>query len=488
MKRPPQHETDAAGTRLLQDAFEAFGWTVNKIEHDYGADFEIEIFENGATTGATFKVQLKSTKAPAYLMDGAEISHALRVDRGKYLAHELRVPTVLIVCDVTQRRVFWAMPQLNSSFAEKLLALADDQTLTLRLQVGDELPVARERFLSDLTKADALLSARATKRAPSDLLAEVHTDPEGLIAQYQAHADSLRLTLAYRNAIQGDPTATFARLNEVLANPQSGIDAKVRAWLIWEVAEQGRQIASGESDRSRLAIANKVASELRALTWDGPRHLRYFAAVYSLASEVSVLAHEGHALLMAERVTLHMEAGPLYIARQQWERRLHRALERSARIVNRLQMTTEAWALPIPISRLVMAIGIAALSFRIDGRIDVWNEMRAYAIRLAKSGRRIATAVRHDSGLSSIAAGLLVFSGVNPDKAMVLAVQMADSLPRGDEQDFVRGAIDRSRRLNAREKIEGRIRTTDRQIWENVRDGLRLAGGTAAVDRKVNEN
>jgi len=70
MRRPVQHETDAAGQRLLRAAFEGFGWVVNAIENDYGADYEVEIFEGGVSTGATFKVQLKSSASTQYSSDG----------------------------------------------------------------------------------------------------------------------------------------------------------------------------------------------------------------------------------------------------------------------------------------------------------------------------------------------------------------------------------------------------------------------------------
>ena len=35
--------------------------SLTRIENDYGADYEVEIFEDGLSTGATFKVQLKSS-------------------------------------------------------------------------------------------------------------------------------------------------------------------------------------------------------------------------------------------------------------------------------------------------------------------------------------------------------------------------------------------------------------------------------------------
>ena len=68
MKRPVQHETDAAGQRLLRAAFEGFGWVVNALENDYGADYEVEIFEDGLSTGATFNVQLKSSASTRILV------------------------------------------------------------------------------------------------------------------------------------------------------------------------------------------------------------------------------------------------------------------------------------------------------------------------------------------------------------------------------------------------------------------------------------
>ena len=70
MKRPAQHETDASGSRLLREVFEGFGWAVNKIEHDYGIDFDVQIFRDHEATGEWFKIQLKSSEEPSYSAGG----------------------------------------------------------------------------------------------------------------------------------------------------------------------------------------------------------------------------------------------------------------------------------------------------------------------------------------------------------------------------------------------------------------------------------
>lgn len=142
------------------------------------------------------------------------------------------------------------------------------------------------------------------------------SDAEAAIRAFQSHSDASRLTQAYSRAVAGDLDKAFKLIDQLLEAPGSALEDKFRAWLIWEMAELNRQIAAGVSDRSRVETSNRVARELRALTKDGPTHLKYYAAVFELAARVSALAHDGHALWMAERVAVH--ARPIFqLSRQQ---------------------------------------------------------------------------------------------------------------------------------------------------------------------------
>ncbi|MDO8833997.1 MAG: DUF4365 domain-containing protein, partial [Vicinamibacterales bacterium] len=278
MRRPVQHETDAAGQRLLRAAFEGFGWVVNAIENDYGADYEVEIFEGGVSTGATFKVQLKSSAATQYSSDGTVVSQPIRVANAKYLTHELRVPTVVVHCDVTGGHSYWLLPQLDASVLGRLDSLSDDQSVTLHLPVTNELPVSQAAFVDALQRADAALSVRAACRVRPTLVAELGeqilgSDADEAIRAFQSHSDALRLTRAHGLAVAEDLDKAFKLLGQLLEAPGSTLEDKFRAWLIWEVAELNRQISAGLSDRSRIETTNRVAQELRALTKDGPTHL-----------------------------------------------------------------------------------------------------------------------------------------------------------------------------------------------------------------------
>lgn len=96
-RRPADNEHAVSGPRrtrnhVLEDisrrAFEAAlpdEWVVRSIPKDYGIDTEVEVFENGQSTGSIFKVQLKSTEtiktqAPSQKISIGHLSYWLKLD------------------------------------------------------------------------------------------------------------------------------------------------------------------------------------------------------------------------------------------------------------------------------------------------------------------------------------------------------------------------------------------------------------------------
>jgi hypothetical protein len=422
---------------------------------------------------------LKSSASTQYSSDGTVVSQPIRVANAKYLTHELRVPTAVVHCDVTAGRTYWLLPQLDRSIVGRLDALNDDQSITLHLPVINELPASKTAFVEALQRADAALSVRAARRVQPTLVAELGeqvlgTEIEAAIRAFQAHSDALRLAEAYSRAVGGDPEKAFKLIGELLEAPGSAVEDKFRAWLIWEMAELNRQIAAGVSDRSRVDTSNRVAQQLRTLTENGPTHLKYYSAVFEFAARVSALAHDGHVMGMAERFAVHL--GPIFLlSRQQLDRRLDLTLSRSARIVNRLLRTREAWVLPMALSRLAMSIGIACLRFEQERRRDAAQTFSTYGLDLCRAAAKIAGATGDQTALASAASSALVLSKSDSDDAMTFAVEIAGRLTAPEERAFVANAIDKSRLMHAGERVEGKIKTTARQIAENVEDGLRLA-------------
>lgn len=125
MKRPAQHVTDTLGEGLIASVFTPLGWTVSKVEHDYGIDFDIEIFRNHESTGIIFKVQLKSSEKTQYSAQGDFISQSINIQNAQYLCTELNSPVILIHADVAQEAVFWMAPQLDVTTLAKLCSTAE---------------------------------------------------------------------------------------------------------------------------------------------------------------------------------------------------------------------------------------------------------------------------------------------------------------------------------------------------------------------------
>jgi tetratricopeptide (TPR) repeat protein len=99
-KRASAHVLSGQSTKALQDALPA-EWTVEARQHDYGVDFEVEIFEGGTTTGLLFSVQLKSTQAVA-----KKPSVRVRRATGNYWS-SLDRPVLVVMFDAPTGRLLW---------------------------------------------------------------------------------------------------------------------------------------------------------------------------------------------------------------------------------------------------------------------------------------------------------------------------------------------------------------------------------------------
>ena len=172
--RPPQHETDDKGEALLHTIFAQLGWTVNRIGKDYGRDFEIEIFRDGKSTGIVFNVQLKSSEAPSYSKRGEFVSVDLKVANARYLAEELHLPTFVIQADVSQNKLFWSAPQIDSALGAHLANSPHAKSCTIRVPVKNEFPATVQELVETVGQlATVLASKRLMGIDPDDLLFRV---------------------------------------------------------------------------------------------------------------------------------------------------------------------------------------------------------------------------------------------------------------------------------------------------------------------------
>src|ERR1035438_3028929 len=118
--KPPQHDIDIAGKRILRDALEPLGWIVNEVQKDYGIDFNVQVFDGLSPNGMWFHIQLKSHQTPDYSSDRTFISEPVEIEHVRHFAIELRQPMFLIVVDVGFKRLYWHCLQLDTILMPRL--------------------------------------------------------------------------------------------------------------------------------------------------------------------------------------------------------------------------------------------------------------------------------------------------------------------------------------------------------------------------------
>lgn len=113
-----QHDTENVSEDQICEYFHRLGWDVDRFGKDYGEDLFVRIFEEGASTGKSFFVQLKGTNnIQQYALRTRVFSYS--VDVVNLLQwHRNQFPVIFVLWDIEQRIGYWLHIQ---SYADKKL-------------------------------------------------------------------------------------------------------------------------------------------------------------------------------------------------------------------------------------------------------------------------------------------------------------------------------------------------------------------------------
>jgi len=113
-----QHDTENVSEGQICEYFHRLGWDVDRFGKDYGEDLFVRIFEEGASTGKSFFVQLKGTNnIQQYALRTRVFSYS--VDVVNLLQwHRNQFPVIFVLWDIEQRVGYWLHIQ---SYVDKRL-------------------------------------------------------------------------------------------------------------------------------------------------------------------------------------------------------------------------------------------------------------------------------------------------------------------------------------------------------------------------------
>lgn len=209
MKRPRQHEIDELARRQFESSLPS-SWVCRPMPDDYGVDYEVEVFDNGVSTGRAFKVQLKGKEAADVSADGQWVPIAMEAANLRYLCAELEVPAIVVVADVTARVTYWGAPMLDRDLMGRLddAGHTGQNQFTVRLPTSHRLPESLALLLNAVADIELVLGTRAVSTASLldfTRIAQQQFDAHKLIRSFQEKTDSLRIVQIRRSVTAMEP-------------------------------------------------------------------------------------------------------------------------------------------------------------------------------------------------------------------------------------------------------------------------------------------
>lgn len=484
MKRPEQHETDSAGQRLVRDALEPVGWVVRSVvEHDYGFDFEVEVFARRTpiglreSTGILFKAQLKSSTATSYSASGDFISEPVRVANLKYLACELNTPTILLHADVVQKRLFWHALQLDRDLDDGLVQAGDNATLTVRISTNNALPQTVDALLEALASAGAVLAARAMSTVSGKEFYRIFTgrDNAALLRELNAKSDLLSLAEAERLRFD-EPDAARALLERLLADPRASVQTKFTAELMSEPLEVRSRQKAGAPDEQLSSVDYESALRLCNLAKDGPPYLRLFALIRRTVAEFNALLYQDWGLYLNWKG--HESGGDaLWGAQIQLQRAalagsLARKHRQCIRITNLGLRSPHRWALADAVGRLSHVVMKFATQARAQGYQQAAEDLEQHAFEICKVEARCASEAGDEAAVTTAATNALIISSDPDSETCRWAIETMKKVKEERHQKRFALLLDHGRRRRAGEEFPDDFKTTSAQIYQIMANAM----------------
>ena len=476
MKRPEQHVTDSQGDAVFR--WEFAQWAVSGSERDYGWDYVVEVFHNGASTGLTFNAQLKSSLHTAYSSGAVFISQSLERDAADYLGRQLHQPTFLFHADVTRQKLFWSAIQLDEAML-KALENGEAQSLTVRIPTANSLPERFEQFLADLTRSKTIVVSRLLLGTKADdFVGAMRGQPIERVVEVAAdlHEKGFRLDLqtAHRQMRGEDLPAAIATVNRVLGNSTGYLEVRFNATLQlgeYEALELMR------SDKPQSLIADRrfaTAEALCQIARRTPRHLHLFAQTKRRAAELGITVHKLLGTIMRWQGCLRRGNDPLWLAVLAHEMNgnlveANRKYGRSLRIARTIARSRYRWIVPRPIVDIAQAIATLAGLLDAAHFSDAAKEYRSSAFELFKFAAAIASESRNMDELFDAVMYARMLETDKDGPVIQWVISMVREWPEdGEYRKNAEELIQRFHERLAGRTFDGDIQTNHKQIHQNI--------------------
>lgn len=429
-KFPKQHEIDEQACRIFDSALPA-SWVCRPQLKDYGVDKEVEIFEEGKSTGIIFKVQVKGTEKPRFSSEDLIISFSLSVDDVGYYCEELIVPIVLVIIDVTTSKIWWHAIQLDSDLRKRLIKARQKKksSITVHINSRNMLPKTLSSLLTKILESENLLSIRSLSKTSSTTfmnsiasVQDLDTILDGL-DRSAAIVKSAKLARLWQNK---DITSIKNHIEEILKDKDSPVEVKYEAYLYAEkVASLEARLAGKQHEYSKITY--RISVLLKSISKGGPLHLRSYAALSLAAAELDHYAKNDLYLFMNSMV--HQKTNQKDYIEPLWSMMLPTARKKASVLVNRkyrqchrllnfMLKNNQYNIIPLSVDRVIGSMVSFLLRLRTEGMSEAAKSYELSLKNLADIAIDIAVALKNWQEVSLLISNSALICNFHDDECI----------------------------------------------------------------------
>lgn len=476
ISKPPQHEIDSAGERILRDALEPLKWTVNKVEKDYGVDFNVQVFDDRSPNGMWFHIQLKSHQTPDYSSDRTFISESIEIGHVRHFAIELRQPMFLVIADVSLKKLYWHCLQLDTTLMQRLDEASQQDTITVRVPTEHYLPGTELQFLTALRLSNNVLANRQLIRSSTAEFAEslkYSGDPLRILAAMQDKGDVLRLQKIANLFHEGKLLEARQRTTVLLADPDASVQTKF--WASIEMYSiDFREIFASNKPQELIAKSHlDHANSLIKITAHGPKPFKFYSIVNKRAAELEGLTYENFRLGLLQKAHLRRGGNPMLVlniyARRAWlSMAINKKYNQCVRLARYAAKSEDPWLLGRALTGITNALSVYLGTLRIEEQRELEAAYAKSALQICELSAWISALTGDDNGIGMAVVGALVTVNSEDTETYRWAKQTAESIT---DQEIRYSALESVNHATLRwkgDRVEGDIEGDS--VWQALQN------------------
>jgi len=377
---------------------------------------------------------------------------------------------------------FWVIPEAALQLDRKLASILTSKrskNISIRIPTANELPVTIDSLLTTVAQVEQVLASKIVVSTPvTDFIAsmEGQIDQDTLQEAFKNKGDALKLMRAQELLVTGHLDEAREKIHSVIADKEASIESKFWAYLWLERVEllALKDADSMQEARTRLLLNSSM--QLRTLARKGPSHLKFYALIASKAAELEAVVFHDWGLYLNWRAH-ETESNDLWkvelvFARAQSSRHVVQKYNQCLRLAHYASISKVRWALSEPLTRIVRAISGFLLRLKGENNIEMLIHCSSSALQVCRLAAWIAEQNRDDDCLYYSIVASLTISRDTSNEAWVWATDQISKIKSDRVKAGAEKALSDHRKRISGEYIDGDIKTSSRQVYENMAAAL----------------